>query len=64
MRDIWEITSSGLLTKQAMRKTIFIIYKNMYILKTLLNTVTTGNEAFDVLGNKILYACFKEVCRL
>jgi hypothetical protein len=37
--------------------------KNMYILKLLLNVVTAGIEAL-VLGNKFLYACVKEVCRL
>jgi hypothetical protein len=37
--------------------------KNMYILKLLPNVVTDGNEAF-LSGNKLLYACVKEVCRL
>jgi hypothetical protein len=36
----------------------------MYILKLLLNVVTTGTEALVVSGNKFLYTCAKEVCSL
>jgi hypothetical protein len=51
MRAIPKVTSSGLLTKQTMRKKIIIDKK--YILELLLNIVTTGIEA-RVLGNKFL----------
>jgi hypothetical protein len=58
-RAIWKVTSGELLTKQAMRKKI------MYILKLFLNAaVTTRTEAPVVSGNKVLFACVKEVCRL
>jgi hypothetical protein len=40
MVAIQKVTSGELLTKQAMRKRNFIIYKNMYILKLLLNILT------------------------
>jgi hypothetical protein len=41
-----------------------ILYtENANILKLLLNIVTAGSEIL-VLGNKFLYACVKEVCRL
>jgi hypothetical protein len=36
----------------------------MYILKLLLNVVTTEIEALLVLGSKVLYACVKEICHL
>jgi hypothetical protein len=61
MRAIWKVTSSELLTKQAMRKKLLYI-KNTYILKLLLNKVTAEMEALVALGNKFLYACVKEVC--
>jgi hypothetical protein len=41
----------------------YYIQKNTYILKLLLNSVTAGIDA-HVSGNKVLYACVKEVCRL
>jgi hypothetical protein len=41
MRAIWKVTSSELLTKQAMRKKNVLCAKNSYILKPLLNIVTT-----------------------
>jgi hypothetical protein len=51
------------LTKQAMRQKL--LYKNTCILKlvVLLSVVTARIEAL-VLGNKFLYACVSEVCRL
>jgi hypothetical protein len=62
MRAIQKVTSGELLTKQAMRK--YLLYmKNAYILKLLLNVVTTRIEAL-VSGNKFLYAYAKEVCHL
>jgi hypothetical protein len=36
----------------------------MYILELLLSIVTTGIEVLVISGNKFLYACVKEVCRL
>jgi hypothetical protein len=54
-RAVWKVTSGELLTKQA---------NNTYILKLLLNVVTTGIEALVISGNKFLYACVREVCRL
>jgi hypothetical protein len=39
MRAIWKVTCE-LLTKQAMRKNMYYIQKNIYILKLLLNIVT------------------------
>jgi hypothetical protein len=62
MRAIQKITSGEQLKKQAMRKILH--KKNTYILKLLLNIVTAGIEALAVSGNKFLYACVKEVCRL
>jgi hypothetical protein len=64
MRAIWKVTLSELLTIQAMRTKIFIMYKNINILKLLLNIVTTEIEALVLSGNKFLYACVKEVCHL
>jgi hypothetical protein len=71
MRAIWKVTSGELLIKQAIRKNInyyyyyyYNIQKNTYILKLLLNIVTTGIEAPVILGNKLWYACIKEVCHL
>jgi hypothetical protein len=55
-------TSYELLTKQEMRKN-FLYTKNICILKLILNVVTAGIEAL-VSGNKFLYACVKEICRL
>jgi hypothetical protein len=55
------VKSGELLTEQAMRKNYI---KKTYIMKLLLNVVTAGIEAFVLLGNKVLYACAKEVCRL
>jgi hypothetical protein len=63
MRAIHKVTSSELLTKQAMRK-MFIICKNMYILKLLLRFVTVGIDALVISGNKFWYTCVKEACRL
>jgi hypothetical protein len=63
MRAIWKVTSGELLTKQAMRKKI-LYTKNMYILKLLLNVITTGIEAPVMSGYKFLYACVKKVCCL
>jgi hypothetical protein len=60
---IQKVTSGKLLTKQAIRKKV-LYTKNMYILKLLLNIVTATIEALVVSGNKSLYACVKEVCRL
>jgi hypothetical protein len=43
---------------------LLLVYtKNIYILQLLLNVVTAGIEAL-VSGNKFLYVCVKEVCRL
>jgi predicted hydrocarbon binding protein len=43
-----------------------VIYKkkNTYVLELLLNVVTAGTETLTVLGNKLFYACGKEVCSL
>jgi hypothetical protein len=60
---IQKVTSGVLLTKQARRKNLLCI-KNTYIFKLLLNVVTAIIEALAALGNKILFACVKEVCRL
>jgi hypothetical protein len=46
-----------------MRKKL-LYTKNTYIIQLLLNIVTAGIEALVVSGNKFLYACVKEVCRL
>jgi hypothetical protein len=64
MRAIRKVTSSELLTKQALKKKNLLDTKNVYILKLLLNIVTSGIEALVVSGNKFLYTCVKEVCRL
>jgi hypothetical protein len=58
-RAIRKVTSCELLTKQTMR-TKFIIYKNTYILKLLLNVVTAGIEVL-VSGNKICMPVSREV---
>jgi hypothetical protein len=63
MRASGKVTSGELLTKQAMRKKI-LYAKNMHILKLLLYIVTARIEVLAVSGNKILYACVKEVCCL
>jgi hypothetical protein len=63
MRVNRKINSGELLTKQAMRKTILLYIKNKYILKLLLNVVTSGIEGL-VSENKFLYACVKEVYSL
>jgi hypothetical protein len=52
MRATWKVTSGELLTKQAKIKIIFIAY----ILKLLLNLVTTRIEAFVVSVDKLLDA--------
>jgi hypothetical protein len=48
MRDIWKVTSSELLTKQAMRKKYYI--KNTYIIKLFLNGITARIEALVFRG--------------
>jgi hypothetical protein len=63
MRAIRKVTSSEVLTKQAIRKKI-IIHKNIYILKPLLNVVTARIMAFVLSQNKFLFACVKEACLL
>jgi uncharacterized membrane protein len=50
--------------KTCTEKNKFIIYKNMYICKILLNVIAAGFEALVVLGNKLLYACVKGFCHL
>jgi hypothetical protein len=62
-RAIWKVSSSKLLTKQAMRKKLFYT-KNMYILKLHLSVVIVGINTLVSSGNKFLYACVKEICRL
>jgi hypothetical protein len=62
-RAIRKVTSGELLTKQATKK-MLLYTKNMYILKLPLNSITAGIEAFVISGNKFLYGCVKEVCRL
>jgi hypothetical protein len=47
---IRKVTSGGLLTKQAKRKTLYT--KNTYIIKFLLNVVTAGIETFVLMRNK------------
>jgi hypothetical protein len=59
---IWKVTSGDLLTKEARRKKIFYT-RNTYIFQLLFNVLTAGIEAL-VKGNKFLYACVKQVCRL
>jgi hypothetical protein len=64
-RAIQKVTSSELLRKHAIGENKFYyIPKYTYILKLLLNIVTAGIEALVVSGNKFLYVCVKEVCRL
>jgi hypothetical protein len=63
MRDIQNVTSGELLAIQAMRKNV-IISKNTYIFNLLLNLVTPGIKALIIPGNKFLYVCVQEVCRL
>jgi hypothetical protein len=62
-RTIRKVTTSELLTKQAMRQNIYYIRKNTYILTLLLDVVTAGIEAL-VSGNQFLHAPVKEFCRL
>jgi hypothetical protein len=58
------VTSSELLTKEAIRKNC-VIYKKIHTyFKVLLSIVTAGIAVLVILGNKILYACVKEVCHL
>jgi hypothetical protein len=64
MRSIQKVTSGELVTKQEVRKKCYYIQKYVYIFKLLLNEVTNGIEGLVVFGNKSLYACIKEVCRL
>jgi hypothetical protein len=63
MRAIQKVTSSELLTEQAMRKTS-LYAKSAYILKLLLNIVTARIEALVISVNMFLCACVKEVCCL
>jgi hypothetical protein len=63
MKAIWKVTSSELLTKQAMRKKL-LCTKNMYILELFLSIVTARIQALVISGNKFLYACVKEGCHL
>jgi hypothetical protein len=63
LRAIRKVTSGELLTKQAMRKKMYYVQKNTYILKLLLNVVTPRIEALAS-RCKLLYACVKEVCCL
>jgi hypothetical protein len=60
MRAVQKVTSIELLTKQAKGEKL-LYTKHKYIVKLLLNAVTTGTEAFVVSENKFLYACVKEV---
>jgi hypothetical protein len=50
--------------KTSNEKKIMLCKKNTYIIKLLLNIVTTGTETLIASGSKFLYACVKEVCRL
>jgi hypothetical protein len=43
---------------------LLYMYKHIYILKLLRNVVIAGTEALVLSGNKFMYACVKEVCRL
>jgi hypothetical protein len=63
-KGIRKLNSDELLTKQEMKKQISLHTKITYILKLLLNVFTAGIEAFVVSGDKLWYACLKEVCRL
>jgi hypothetical protein len=56
-KGFWKVTSSELLTKQAMRKKLLLYTKNTYIPKLLLNIVTTGIEALVLPENYFLNAC-------
>jgi hypothetical protein len=64
-RAIWKVTSSELLKNQPMRKQIslYACTENRYILGHLWNISTTGMKAL-MLGNKFLFTCVKEACRL
>jgi hypothetical protein len=62
-RAIWKVTSSELITKQAMRKEIINI-KNTCILKVLFSVITIRIEALVVPEHEFLYTCVNEVCRL
>jgi hypothetical protein len=64
MRAIWKVTSSELLTKQAMRKKN-VIYKKE-VLKLFLSVVTAGVEALVLLGNSLCIPVSKKsaVCEL
>jgi hypothetical protein len=53
----------GAVNKTNKEKKLLYI-RNTYILKLLMNLVTAGIEALSLWGNKFLYACVKEVCRL
>jgi hypothetical protein len=62
---IWKVASDKLLTKQGMRRKIIIHkYSYVYILKQLLNTITSGTVELDVSGNMFLYVCVKDICCL
>jgi hypothetical protein len=61
MRALQKVTSGVLLTKQATRKEYT---KNTYILKLLLNVVTTKIEPLVISMKKFLYACVEEICHL
>jgi hypothetical protein len=47
--------------KKTIQKQILLYIENTY---TLLNVVSAGIEVFVISGNKFLYACVKEACRL
>jgi hypothetical protein len=64
MKVIHKVTSGELLTKQAMIGRKLLNTKNIYILKLFLNIDTARIEAYVISGNKVLYACGKEVCHL
>jgi hypothetical protein len=51
-----------LAVKKASNEKNFIIHKNAYILKLLLNVGTARIGTFVLSRSKFLYACVKEVC--
>jgi hypothetical protein len=50
--------------KTSNEKKFMLCTKNTYIIKLLLNIVTTEIETLITSGSKFLYACVREVCRL
>jgi hypothetical protein len=45
-------------------KIFLLLTKNKYSLQLYHYLITAGIETFVITGNKLLYACVKELCRL